>query len=181
VGSDYSTELNSDDVVYCKRHPQVETVLRCGRCETPICPRCLVQTPVGARCRECANVRMLPTFEVKPEFVARAVAGGLLGGAITGAVWGFTLGSDPRVFFVFGIIGVAIIALVIGWAVSELVALATNRRRGPVFQACAVAGCIVAYVVHNIVGGGALFIAGDLWGYLAIAGAAFFAASRLRY
>jgi hypothetical protein len=180
VGSDYSTELTSD-VVYCKRHPQVETVLRCGRCETPICPRCLVQTPVGARCRECANVRTLPTVDVKPVFLARGLGGALLGGAFTGAVWGYTLGTDPRVFFFFGIIGLAIIALVIGWAVSELVALASNRKRGPVMQACAVAGCVVAYAVHNLVGGGVVLPAGDVWGYLTTAGAAFFAASRLRF
>ena len=39
----------------CARHPSVETTLRCGRCETPICPRCLVHTPVGARCPDCGQ------------------------------------------------------------------------------------------------------------------------------
>src|SRR3990170_3771857 len=34
----------------CARHPKVETELTCGRCETPICPRCAVFTDVGARC-----------------------------------------------------------------------------------------------------------------------------------
>src|SRR5207248_9703096 len=38
----------------CARHPSVETFLRCGRCGTPICPKCLVHTPVGARCPTCA-------------------------------------------------------------------------------------------------------------------------------
>ena len=33
----------------CATHPEVETGLSCGRCETLICPRCLVQTPVGTR------------------------------------------------------------------------------------------------------------------------------------
>ncbi|MDA0256830.1 MAG: rhomboid family intramembrane serine protease, partial [Chloroflexi bacterium] len=34
----------------CERHPETETELRCQRCDTPICPRCMVQTPVGFRC-----------------------------------------------------------------------------------------------------------------------------------
>jgi hypothetical protein len=181
VGTGFGTELTTEDVVYCKRHPQVETVLRCGRCDTPICPRCLVQTPVGARCRECANVRTLPTVDVKPAILARGAGAALAGGAFTGAVWGYTLGADPRAIFFFGLIGVVIIALVVGWAVSEVIALATNRRRGPTLQACAVAGCIVAYVVHNVVGGAAPLPVGDAWGYIATAGAALWAASRLRY
>ena len=48
----------------CAAHPDTETGLSCGRCDTPICPRCLVETPVGARCRKCANVRRLPTYSV---------------------------------------------------------------------------------------------------------------------
>ena len=41
----------------CARHSDTETSLTCGRCETPICVRCLVQTDVGIRCRTCAPVR----------------------------------------------------------------------------------------------------------------------------
>ena len=41
----------------CARHGDTETSLTCGRCETPICVRCLVQTDVGIRCRTCAPVR----------------------------------------------------------------------------------------------------------------------------
>ena len=48
------------EALHCAAHPQVETYLRCGRCETPICPRCLIQTPVGSRCRDCAQIRKLP-------------------------------------------------------------------------------------------------------------------------
>lgn len=168
-----------DEVVFCARHPKVETVLRCGRCETPICPRCLVQTPVGARCRECANVRTLPTLDVKPAVLARGLAGGLIGGAFAGAVWGFAL-PDNRVLLL-GIFGLVLVAGVLGWAVSESVNAATNRRRGVALQACAVLGCAVAYLVHNAVAGNPLLLQGDTWGYLATAGAAFFGASRLKF
>ena len=42
------------DRTMCARHRNVETHLRCGKCETPICPKCLVHSPVGARCPKCA-------------------------------------------------------------------------------------------------------------------------------
>lgn len=37
----------------CYRHPEVETGLRCNRCNQYICPRCAKRTPVGFRCPEC--------------------------------------------------------------------------------------------------------------------------------
>ena len=57
----------------CATHPEVETNLTCGKCGTPICPRCLVQTPVGARCRKCAGLRRLPTYEIAPQQYLKAV------------------------------------------------------------------------------------------------------------
>ncbi len=39
----------------CARHPSVETGLKCASCGTPICPSCLVQTPVGMKCKSCAS------------------------------------------------------------------------------------------------------------------------------
>ena len=40
---------------YCAKHVKTVTRLRCGRCETPICPKCTVYTPAGTRCRACAK------------------------------------------------------------------------------------------------------------------------------
>ena len=40
---------------YCARHVKAVTRLRCGRCETPICPKCTVPTPAGMRCKPCAK------------------------------------------------------------------------------------------------------------------------------
>lgn len=152
----------------------------CGRCGTPICPRCLVQTPVGARCRPCANVRLLPTFDVKPVFIARGLAAALASGAVAGAIWGTVTGGRP---FFLGIFMILIVGIALGWAVGEAVSVATNRKRSPVLQACAVVGVITAYLVHNVVVGQALFPTGSPWvyqEYFAAGLAAVYAASRLR-
>ncbi len=44
--------------LYCANHPSVETVLRCNRCEKPICIKCAVKTPTGYRCKECVKSQM---------------------------------------------------------------------------------------------------------------------------
>jgi hypothetical protein len=119
--------LNSTDtdVVYCARHPHVETVLRCNRCDTPICPRCLVQTPVGAKCPTCANVSRLPTVDVKPVVFLQGLGAAVLSGAAVGAIWGYLSKGNG------GVVGFILIfvAMGMGWAVSEAISAATNRRR----------------------------------------------------
>jgi Domain of unknown function (DUF4352) len=40
--------------MYCAKHPNVETVVSCGRCGTPVCPKCMVHAEVGVRCRQCS-------------------------------------------------------------------------------------------------------------------------------
>ena len=39
--------------LYCVNHPQRETLLRCNRCNNPICIECAVLTPTGYRCKDC--------------------------------------------------------------------------------------------------------------------------------
>ncbi|MCC7434827.1 MAG: zinc-ribbon domain-containing protein [Methanoregulaceae archaeon] len=44
----------------CYRHPKELTVLSCGRCERPVCTRCVIMGPAGPRCPDCGrqNVRI---------------------------------------------------------------------------------------------------------------------------
>ena len=41
----------------CAFHPNRETLLRCNRCERPICTSCAIQTPTGYRCKECIRIQ----------------------------------------------------------------------------------------------------------------------------
>jgi hypothetical protein len=180
VGTDRSAgiEETPEDVVYCARHPDVETYLRCGKCDTPICPRCLVQTPVGARCRDCANITRLPTFNVTPEFFARGMGAAIVSGAVVGGLWALVVG-DARV----GIFFTLFIGLGIGWALSEAVSRAANRRRGLGLQICAVLGVALAYLVQANLAPGGIEFDGPLLeqsGLIAGLVGAAFAASRLK-
>ena len=48
----------------CTRHG-TPTRLTCAECNTPICPQCLVKTPVGLKCPEHAEATPLPSIKIK--------------------------------------------------------------------------------------------------------------------
>jgi hypothetical protein len=109
----------------CARHPERTTNLSCSRCGKPVCTRCMVYTPVGVRCPECARDR-----QAGPNAPTRADVGKALLAAVTLAVaFGVAWGSFPRYGFW--------LALLLGFGGGELVSLAANRRRGPKLQAAA--------------------------------------------
>jgi hypothetical protein len=178
LGTDRSPQLDQPEgATFCARHPQVETYLRCSRCETPICPRCLVQTPVGARCRECANVSRLPTFNVTPVFLARGLAAAMISGAVAGWFWALVATNIG-----FGLFIGLFVGLGVGWVISESVSLAANRKRGLGLQLCAVAGIALAFLVQDVVTDVPGFLQSSFTvSQLITAGiAAFWAASRLK-
>jgi hypothetical protein len=174
-----TTTADGDGEVFCARHPNVETALRCSKCETPICPRCLVPTPVGARCPDCAQIRRIPTYNISREIYARAIGAAAVGGIVLGGVWAFL---DP---LTYGLLLAALAGLALGYGIGGLISFATGRRAGPPLQAIAVGGVLLAYVIRvGLLLSLTDFDPGDLRTDLAgliVAGlAAFSAASRLR-
>jgi len=160
----------------CAADPNVETELRCGKCDIPICPRCMVQTPVGARCRSCANLRRPVQYTIPPATLIRAIGAGVGVAIAVGAVWAFLV---PRAqvflgFFIF------FAAAGYGWLVAEAIGRVTNRRRGPALQAVAVASSILVYLVHNLLWASVLLLPNDLWGFVFVVIAAFVGAGYLR-
>lgn len=126
----------------CALHPDTETDLRCGKCEQPICPKCLVQTPVGARCPKCANLKRLPVYQVSPIFYIRAIAAGLITAAALGAIWPFIpLGGFFLLFIAAGI----------GYAIGEMVTLSVNRKRGLGLQVTAGISMVASYVIRSYI------------------------------
>ena len=129
-------------VNYCDTHPNVETGLACGRCERFICPRCMIQTPVGSRCGDCAQVRKSPVFDVtaKQYVIASAAAVGL--GGVLGVAWAVLLNEIGGIFFLPGLLAAAV-----GYLVGEAVSVAANRKRGLGLSLVAASGVVIAYSV----------------------------------
>lgn len=126
----------------CAADPSVETYLRCGRCDTPICPRCLVQTPVGSRCRTCGQVRRLPMFVLGPADYLKAIGAAVVMGTI-GAVCLTLLLEEMRFAGIFRLLLMA----GLGYLVGESVARFTNRKRGNALGVIAALGVAAGLVI----------------------------------
>lgn len=162
------------DTVYCAKHQNVETALSCSRCGTPICPRCAVMTPVGARCRDCAQLRRLPTFQVGAAALAKGAAAAVAAAVVGGIVWG----AVSLVIFL-GYIGF-FLAMAIGYGIGEAVSRAANRKQGPQLVILGVGGVVVAFAIRNVILSGAVVDVRDLWGLISLVLAALVAAGRLQ-
>jgi hypothetical protein len=176
----------------CVADPSVETFLRCGRCDKPICPRCMIQTPVGSRCRDCAQLRRLPMFVLRPLDYLKAIGAAL--GAGIGAAIVLTLiqalvpgAGFLRLFLMAGF----------GYVVGEAVNRATGNKSGNVLGVIAALGIPIGLIGAQA---GFFMVSGvppllaleaatavflresfrQLWAILGLAVAAFIAFSRAR-
>jgi hypothetical protein len=105
----------------CYIHPNRETVLRCNRCEQPICSECAVLTPTGYRCKNCVKSQQkVFDFSFNNATSVDLVVGPLIALVLS------AVGSEIASFF--GLWGI-FIALALGWGIAELVRRAVHRRR----------------------------------------------------
>lgn len=120
----------------CSYHPDVITRLRCSRCGKPICPRCMVSTPVGFRCPDCARGPRPVAYQTSALMLVKAGVAGLLVAAAVGALWG----KFPRWEFYC--------ALLLGFGISESIAWITRYKRGRELQIIAM-GCVLLGIVFS--------------------------------
>ena len=128
-------------VVECPRDPGVETALRCQSCDTPICPRCLIQSPVGAKCRDCAKVVKSPIYVVRGGALWKSVAAAIIGGVVMGLIWGLVL-----LPFTFGFLSI-FLGAGLGYAFTRILEYTSGRKRGPVMIGLAIVGIVIAWAV----------------------------------
>lgn len=165
----------------CATHPSVETELACGKCGKAICPRCLVQTPVGARCRDCAQLRRLPQYEISPAFLIRGFTAAVAVGAALGGAWALLLPFSGSIFFAL------VVGLGVGYGCGEAASFATNRKTGPQLQAAAVLGVLTAYLVRSAIVVASVrgvefadVVTNDVFGYAVVVMAVIVAIGRVR-
>ena len=125
----------------CATHPEVETNLRCGKCGKLICPKCLVQTPVGARCPDCAKLHKLPTYRISTKYYLIAIGTGLGMAIACGAIWGLI---ESLVHFLYLSL---LLAPGIGYAIGEVVSLSVNRKHGTGLAIVGGAAVVISYLV----------------------------------
>lgn len=114
------------ETLFCYRHPQRETGLRCISCSRPICPECARATPVGQICPDCARERMPVNYQVAPIQLLIAGVVALLYGVIVTFVAGVVIGWAGF----FGFIVAFLLGPMTGNALARLIDWATGRKRG---------------------------------------------------
>jgi hypothetical protein len=157
---------------YCVNHPQRETLLRCNRCERPICTECAVLTPTGYRCKDCVRgqQKIFNTAQWYDYPLAAVIGGGL-------ALAGSLLVSFVGFFTLF-------IAPIVGMAIAEVVRWATRRRRSYWLWRTALIATVIGALLLPLLGLlGGLFLGGgfSLWGLIWSGAYALLCASSMYY
>ena len=137
------TEQEQEVIPHCYWHPEVETRLSCSRCGKNVCTQCMVQAPVGIRCRECGRAVRMPTFNVKTTHYAVALAVGAaiaIGGGILWAVF------NSLIFRGIPYLP-SLLAIGVGYAAGELISLSVNRKRGTALAWIAGSAVVVAFLI----------------------------------
>ncbi len=182
-----TSELSDDVGEQVEEHPCVNhsgtlTAVACGKCGTYICPKCMVFTPVGVRCRECAQLKKLPQFDVRPSYLALS---GAIGFTVSTISWFVGL----HVYFFAWFIAIGI-GLAVGEVASRLARRRVNRWLEIVVGVDIVAGFLLARYLEflsfpgvGLTKGGALFLTvlalNSPFDLLMLALAIFFALTRL--
>ncbi len=121
---------------YCANHPDVETGLRCNRCNKPICAKCAVRTPTGYRCRECIREQKKVYDTARPQdFILGFLAAAFLS----------YLGSLVVSFLGFFVI---LLSPMAGMLIANLVQNVTGKRRSPALFTTLTAGVVIGGLVR---------------------------------
>lgn len=120
----------SDDKTYCARHPKEETALTCASCGTPICPRCMVATPVGMKCPDCGRNRKSALYQARPERLLLAAIVSLVAGALTALI------GEVGFFVIF-------VSIPYGYFAGSMILKASGMKRGLKIEIIAGAGMVV--------------------------------------
>lgn len=135
---------------FCPRNPGVETNLRCGKCGTFICPKCLVQSPVGARCPDCAKPVRNPAFNPTSREMLLATGAGLGVAVGLGLVLGVAVKGLAGIAYGYEV-GVLIGQAAVGYAIGEAVYRVAKYKRSRTLQYTAGSLAFLAYVAALVV------------------------------
>lgn len=174
-----------DGITYCLRHPNTETNLRCGRCDDLICPRCMVTSPVGARCPDCARIGRPAILDTSSSELTRAVVSGFaaaIAGAIALSIVVKILFAMPFIGIVYWIVaagGMAVMGYLVGEAIRYGSGKKIDKRLKYVAAGCVFIGWLATFILLPVFGLPSSFIATSP-GIVGLIIAYYIASSRVR-
>jgi MFS family permease len=125
--------------MFCYAHPQRETLLRCNRCERPMCTACAVLTPTGYRCKECVRGQQ-KIFDTAQwwDYPLAAVVAGVL------AYFGSILVSFVGFFTIF-------LAPLAGMVIAEAVRRVLRKRRSRMIPLVAAGATLLGGLISSLI------------------------------
>ncbi len=136
------SETPTENLHYCYRHPNVETSLRCKKCDRYICTKCAKQTPVGYICPECLRAQedKFYTGNFGDYLIAAAIALPL--SLVSAWVFTFLIGNIGWFAWLIAFF----LAPIVAGFIAEVVRRAVKRRRSR-YLAHTVAGSLILSVL----------------------------------
>jgi hypothetical protein len=152
-----TVEEISDEILYCKWHPKVETALRCYQCGVPICSKCAQRTPTGYICPDCrkSHTKRFDTNKSYDYVIAAVVA--LILGAVASVIPLIPMSG----WFIF------ILSPLAGTIIAETVSRLTKRRYSRHLWKIVVAAVVIGslpLLLTDAFGGIGTFMSGNAWG-----------------
>ena len=156
--SENTTELELS-MTECPRDDGIQTNLRCGQCNVPICPRCMVYAPVGSKCPDCASIGGPAIFKVTQSDIIRigilggitAVGIGAVAAIILTALWSLDIleGTSSSIWLI--VVGVAQFAGVMG--VAQIMQAISGRKYSNSLRILAGVLALLFYVAEVMIVG----------------------------
>lgn len=137
----------ANDTLYCANHPNTETLLRCNRCNKPICMKCAEQTAVGYRCKECIRGVQDKYFNAETKDYPIAFAVSMTVTAIAAPIAGSLIGR----FGFFGFLIAFFIGSSAGGVLAQIIRKAVGKRRGRYLRHFALGGIIAGLLLGAII------------------------------
>lgn len=138
------TPDNSTYELFCYRHPNRSTALRCYSCGNPICSQCAIKTPVGYRCPDCIREAESVFFNAKAVDYIIAPIVSLPLSLLAGFLVSLFSGS-----FLFILITVFVSGIVGGF-IGRVTKAAVGRRRGRYLPHIVAATVILGGLIPNL-------------------------------
>ena len=136
-----------------------------------ICPRCLVQTPVGARCPDCAAERKNPVFDPSAGETGKAVAAAAITAiAVAVLAWGLLIAVP-------GFVGRYVYILApaaAGWIIGSVTYRASGFKRNLKLQVVSGTATLLSFMVMSFLMGA------SIPGFIGLAVGVYYAMGRVK-
>ena len=125
------------DTKYCAKHPKEPTAVTCATCGKPICPRCMVATPVGMKCKDCTTSRNIQLFKISPARLLLTALVSIVAGVPAGLL------SYLGFFVIF-------LAAGYGYLAGNVILRVSGMKRGLKLEIVAGAGVVIGALAFRL-------------------------------